>query len=188
VHLPFTATTTRETTDNMSTGCFVSNTVIASPLDTAANANKHGACKMGTAITLCTTNISFSRLVYATVFSDNNTISALGSSDFLTYSSTPLITPYFSYEIRRVWYPERLEWDVPDGYALKSNLKLVYSGLDAILNAAAANNTKYLTPTATAGSNITTYAFNVASLFDLNYVGTNTLSTGKWQLPMINFR
>jgi len=187
VHLPFKATTTRETMDNLSTGCFVSNTVISTPLDTAANVNKHGACKMGTPITLCTTNISFASLTSPT-FLDNNIVSSIGSSYCLTYSSTPLITPYFPYEIRRVWYPERLEWDFPDGYLLESSLKLVYSGLDATLNAAAANNTKYLTPTVTVGSNITTYAFNVASLFDLNYVGNNALTSGEWQLPDDKFQ
>lgn len=176
VRLPFKAITAREVYDFVSTECFVSNIVIATPFSTVGNPDKHGDDILGTTFGFFASRKTLSTANYT--FSNNTTVSGVQINYFHTYTNSLIPSPYFTKEIRRTWYPIRLEWDFPAGYIQKSNLKVYFDTGDAI-STATANRTKYLTPTLS-GS---TYSFDLASLFDPSYDGTNTLASGKWQLP-----
>lgn len=177
VLLPFKAKAARELFDFIKTEGFLSNVTIADPFNTVGNTDKRGDDILVSTIGLFSTLKTFT--ASSSTYNDNLLKTNVLINSIYNYNTTNLGSPYFSKEVRRVWYPISLELDYPDGYS-KSNLKVFYeSGMDAI-NPAAANNTKYITNPTKSGI---TYSYDLGSLFDPSFDGTNALSSGKWQLP-----
>ncbi len=103
---------------------------------------------------------------YRTIFYDNNTLESISLGSFNTFHSQYLTSPYFKEEARCLGYPEKLEWDFPEGYELINNqitMTFQYTGK---------STTRYTT-TVTGKKEDGKLVFYLESLFDFKQIGTN---------------
>ncbi|GHT71038.1 hypothetical protein FACS189455_1920 [Bacteroidia bacterium] len=177
VRLPFTVNSVQNSANSaLSSACFVSNTTISNPfvLTSADELNRHGQDVIATQIGTFNLDMSvnWTNDNHYTSFVNNTPLfGSYGRGD--NFHRTLLSSPYFKNEVRRHVYISRIVWTIPEGYVLPSPLTLANAQL---------NGTS--TKTLSASSEIeNVYTYDVESLFDLLYDGSNSLDVSKWMLP-----
>jgi hypothetical protein len=178
VQLPFKVNSVVNSANSaLSSACFVSNTQISNPfvLTSADELNRHGQNIIAAQIGTFSLDVAVAWTDDAayTNFTNNNLRNANYGYVNDIFHSTQLSSPYFKNEVRRHAYISRIVWEMPDGYILPSALTLENTQLNG-------SSTKTLSA---ASQNGNTYTYDVSSLFDLAYDGSNNLTTGKWMLP-----
>ncbi len=178
VQLPFEVTAVRNNASSiLSSACFVSNTPVSDLFSLTAvdKLNCHGQDVIGIQIgTFNLDRLSYWNSVSTTIFNDNTPLYGNYGYDDI-FHQTKISKPYFKNEVRRHAYISKIVWELPEGYLLPSPLDLDNRQQDVL-----STNTKPLSPASQDGN---IYTYNVESLFDVAYNGSNSLTSGKWMLP-----
>lgn len=102
---------------------------------------------------------------------------------FMGLGDTPMPSPYFKQEARHLAYPQTYEVEIPAGYRIVSDLKVVATSVRGF------TGQSLTTPVKTVVSNpsgSTTYTYDLTKIWDGNYTDQNVIEN-RWPYPDDSF-
>ena len=173
IKAPFRVRAGRNNYDNIETEFYVSNTALPNPVFGSGAAGRVGKDKSSAPIgTYAMSRLNhWNKDTRNEEFTNNLPKNNLNIGYVDIFHGGYFAPPYFTKEVRFIEYLEKLEWNLPEGYILDSPITIT------------PNIGGAKTLAADGGATTQKIIHDVASLYDLTFVGPGTPAAGKWQRP-----